>query len=111
MTNGKDRYTLNITYGGKMGLVLYPDNYSGSALTSGKDYTDANFPADCVFLPAAGGRDGSNVYYAGAYGDYWSSSAHDESHAYGVYFNSSNVYPDFAYRNYGYSVRLITESK
>ena len=93
-----------------MGLVLYPDDYSGSTLTSGTDYTDANFPVDCVFLPAAGSRDGSDVDGVGVGGRYWSSAAFDVSYAYGVGFGSSSVTPDFLGRRYyGYSVRLITE--
>ena len=105
-------YSLNITYGGKMGLVLYPDDYSGSTLTSGTDYTDANFPADCVFLPAAGCRDGSSVDDVGGSGYYWSSTAGDSYYAYSVFFNSNFVVSgSYDYRDYGFSVRLITESK
>ena len=104
-------YSLNITYGGKMGVVLYPDDYSGSTLTSDTDYTDANFPANCVFLPAAGSRNGSNVNHVGDLGFYWSSTANDEISAYDVYFDSFDVYPDLDSRNFGCSVRLITESK
>ena len=104
-------YSLNITYGGKRGLVLYPDDYSGSTLTSGTDYTDANFPADCVFLPAAGFRSGSNVKFVGS-GYYWPSTAKDGGNAYYVLFNSSDViYGKSVGRFGGYSVRLITESK
>ena len=102
-------YSLNITYGGKWGLVLYPDDYSGSTLTSGTDYTDANFPADCVFLPAAGDRDGSDVLTVGGRGLYWSSTAYVSNLAYRVAFYSSDVNPDSDSRYYGCSVRLITE--
>ena len=94
-----------------MGVVLYPDDYSGSTLTSDTDYTDANFPANCVFLPAAGSRNGSNVNHVGDLGFYWSSTANDEISAYDVYFDSFDVYPDLDSRNFGCSVRLITESK
>ena len=94
-----------------MGLVLYPDDYSGSTLTSGTDYTDANFPADCVFLPAAGYRYGSDVYEDGDFGYYWSSTAQDENYAFSVYFYFGNVaLGSNGPRSLGYSVRLITES-
>ena len=67
--------------------------------------------AGAVFLPAAGRRDGSDVSSVGDYGGYWSSTAHAPDDAYGVDFNSSDVYPIItADRNRGYSVRLITES-
>ena len=109
MKKGKDRYTLNITYGGKMGLVLYPDDYSGPTLISGKDYTDANFPADCVFLPAAGYRDGSNVSILDN-GLYWSSTAYNEYNAYFVNFFRNYPYlGNSEARKSGCSVRLVTE--
>ena len=93
-----------------MGLVLYPDDYSGSTLTSGKDYTDANFHADCVFLPAAGLRDGSDVSNVGHSGNYWSSTAFNEYYAYYVIFYSNLASSgNFENRKRGCSVRLITE--
>lgn len=68
-----------------------------------------------IFLPAAGGRDGSSLYYAGSNGFYWSSTPDgylDDIGAYGAYdfyfdsdFPSRNVH----YRNLGLSVRSILE--
>ena len=116
MKNGKDRYTLNITYGGKMGLVLYPDDYDKDPVTG----TVTDLPYGVVFLPAAGGRDGSphsqnnpaDVSNVGDYGYYWSSTAKSRVTAYGVSFGSQIVYPDgYSSRNAGISVRLVTESK
>ena len=108
MTNGKDRYTLNITYGGKIGLVLYPDDYDNDPI-SGSVKT---MPEGVVFLPAAGYRFGSNVYHVGDGGYYWSSAARGEDGAYCVSFDSDNVAPgDGDDRCYGYSVRLITDVK
>ncbi|MBP9987834.1 MAG: hypothetical protein KBT44_07935, partial [Bacteroidales bacterium] len=113
MKNKKDRYTLNITYGGEKGLVLYPDDYDGSALTSDTQYSEADFPDDCVFLPNAGYRDGSLVGDVGNSGNYWSSSAYNEDQdlAYDVsifrfFINELNIR-----RSLGCSVRLVSEAE
>ena len=95
------------------GVVLFPDNFTNQAdwktkYTTWKALNDAGI----VFLPAAGIRDGSGVYGVGDGGVCWSSTANDESSAYDVFFNSLNVYPvQSGSRNYGLSVRLITEVK
>ena len=106
MKNGKDRYTLNITYGGKMGLVLYPDDYDKDPVTG----TVTDLPDGVVFLPAAGYRDGSDVGNVGDLGSYWSSTAHGGLSADYVGFASSDVSPGrYDGRFDGFSVRLITE--
>ena len=52
--------------------------------------------------------DGSRLYRAGYYGDYWSGRANSSSSAYVLYFHSSRVYPsNNAYRYYGQSVRCV----
>ena len=104
---GKDKsYSLDITYGGIMGLVLYPDDYTGSVLSGTVD----SLPEGVVFLPAAGSRYGSNVRDVGAYGYYWSSADYDSFSACHVYFLSDGDFPDtIGGRDNGYSVRLITE--
>ena len=64
-----------------------------------------------IFLPAAGYRYGSSLYYAGEYGYYWSSTP-DESNTYGayyLYFTSGLHYVGWSYRGYGRSVRPVTE--
>ena len=62
-----------------------------------------------IFLPAAGYRDGTGVYYQGSLGGYWSSSLNssNSNDAYGLYFYSS--YYDWSYdsRFYGLSVRPV----
>lgn len=64
----------------------------------------------CVFLPAAGNRNGSTVNNAGTNGNYWSSTAYDELLAWYVDFNDGYAYPGFSYgRNLGQSVRLVCE--
>ena len=64
-----------------------------------------------IFLPAAGYRDGSSLYYAGENGDYWSSTPDDryDDDACGVDFDSDDQYVDNYYRNYGFTVRPVTE--
>ena len=64
----------------------------------------------CVFLPAAGFREGSDVYIAGTDGFYWSSSPYVSSvnEAYTVGFNSNDLNPAYdSLRFLGYSVRLV----
>ncbi|MCQ2152686.1 MAG: hypothetical protein MJY70_06515, partial [Bacteroidales bacterium] len=104
------RATINSDATGNYGMILYPDNYTGTAKTS---YTSAEWAsleaAGCVFLPAAGYRNGSNVNYVGEYGYYWYSSAFDDF-AYSVYFFSNSVSLGcLGSRHFGYGVRLITE--
>ncbi|MBO5013833.1 MAG: hypothetical protein J6C57_07310 [Paludibacteraceae bacterium] len=61
-----------------------------------------------IFLPAAGYRNGSSLYYAGSYGDYWSSSLTDSpSYAWYVFFNSGNVDRYGNNRYIGRSVRPV----
>ena len=91
-----------------MGLVLYPDNYSGDAISGNV----SNLPEGVVFLPFAGSRLCSKVSYAGDTSFYWSSSSDDEYSASSVYIASTIVFPDSSdLRFAGYSVRLVTESK
>ena len=103
--NGKS-YTLGQSVNGKLGVVIYPDNYTG-AVYSGSDW--ASFEAaGCVFLPAAGYRSQAAVYSAGSIGYYWSSTPSSADNAYSVYFNSGNLYPAYnSNRSYGSSVRLV----
>ena len=49
-----------------------------------------------------------NLKEAGG-GLYWSSTAIDEDGAYLVSFDSDGVSPDLDTRNYGFSVRLVTD--
>jgi len=66
--------------------------------------------AGCVFLPAAGYREGSTVY-DDSKGYYWSSTRGSNDHkADHVKFDSSKLDADTRYnRFYGYSVRLVRE--
>ena len=64
-----------------------------------------------IFLPAAGCRNGSSLYYAGEYGDYWSSTPYDSYsyYAWYLYFYSGVQYMNDYYRYRGLSVRPVTE--
>ena len=96
-------YTLGWSVNGKLGVVIYPDDYTGSVYAGG-DWSTFE-AAGCVFLPAAGDRYGYWVNNAGSQGYYWSSSP-----AYYVYFSSSNLDPAYSWsRSYGCSVRLVRD--
>ncbi|MCQ2144961.1 MAG: choice-of-anchor D domain-containing protein [Bacteroidales bacterium] len=87
-------------------------NYNGTGVagrivTSNKTgYTDKS-----IFLPAAGFRHYDNLYYAGSYGAYWSSSLYTGGpySAWDVFFYSDEVYGDLADRPHGPSVRPVLE--
>ena len=67
-----------------------------------------------LFFPAAGGRYGSELLYAGEHGFYWSSSllADYPDDAWGFYFNSGNQdVGSGGYRHYGNSVRAVRASQ
>ena len=61
-----------------------------------------------IFLPAAGYRLGSSLYFAGFDGYYWSSTP-DDYYAYGLGFYSSDRWVNYDYRYFGHSVRSVLE--
>ena len=64
-----------------------------------------------IFLPAAGYRD-DDLYDAGDYGNYWSSSlyTYKSRSAYALTFDSSDVYGTYSFYRYdGQSVRPVCE--
>ena len=64
----------------------------------------------CVFLPAAGLREGQMVHYAGLCGGYWSSSPYQSRYAYMVSTYSDGFDPqECTSRAGGYSVRLVRD--
>ena len=65
-----------------------------------------------IFLPAAGFRSGTHLYYAGEYGFYWSSSLYTDGPYYARYllFDSGDHYTGNLYRYYGRSVRPVISS-
>ena len=64
-----------------------------------------------IFLPAAGYRDGTSLYYEGDGGDYWSSTPFesDTGNAYYLCFYSGYFYWGWSYRRSGESVRPVSE--
>ena len=62
-----------------------------------------------IFFPAAGSRFQNTLYYAGSYGQYWSSSINTRtpSGAFYVKFDSAGVYMLSSYRDDGQSVRPV----
>lgn len=66
-----------------------------------------------LFLPAAGYRFGSELYSAGSYGSYWSSSLYAgyPGGAWGFYFYSDGQgMNDYYYRYDGFSVRAVRQN-
>ncbi len=116
------RGTANVN--GVNGLILLPDNWtfpSDVEFTYGEDgWSQNTYSASewskmeangAVFLPAAGNRDGADVYIVGSYGYYWSSSAYDDGNAYFLSFYSDDVGTDDLDRDDGQSVRLVQDVK
>ncbi len=64
-----------------------------------------------IFLPAAGWRSYSSLYYQGAVGYYWSSTPHesDSNRACGLFFSSGDHFTNWYYRYNGQSVRPVTK--
>ena len=83
-------------------------NYNGTGV-KGRIVTATN--CNSIFLPAAGYRNGTDLYDAGSYGYFWSSSldTDDPRRAWGVDFNSGGVYRGSYFRSSGRSVRPVTE--
>ena len=80
--------------------------YSGNTPSASYSLSDAH-----IFLPAAGCRNYTYLYYAGSYGYYWSASLY-EYYPFGArdcYFGSGDVSSDNGYnrRYYGQSVRPV----
>ncbi|MBP5412791.1 MAG: fibronectin type III domain-containing protein, partial [Bacteroidales bacterium] len=108
---------------GIVGLIIVPDNCSNTYYpltnvnSAGAAYTSNIIGATdwakmeavgCVFLPAAGCRNGTSVDGVGSYGGYWSTTYYSSSIAYDLVFNSSTLIPPYYHdRDYGESVRLV----
>ena len=107
--NGADKsYTLNQSVNGKRGMVIYPDNYTG-AVYSGDNW--ASFEAaGCVFLPAAGWRDGTTIKNSiNDRGYYWSTTPSNATAAKRMFFAGGLELTGDNSRAFGFSVRLVRE--
>ena len=114
------------------GVILFPDGVdiaSSEVTTPGtvnngtSDYAtkctadqwSALADKGCVFLPAAGYREGVTVYFRGSSGYYWSSSPNTSNvnfFTHSVYFYSGNLSPQYnGGRYYGHAVRLVCQVK
>ena len=115
--------TIRTDVSGVKGIILFPDDYSAgtpSGVTWGTinegsywstQCTAAGWASleavGCVFLPAAGRRNGGGVLQI-SNGYYWSSSPSDVDTARGVILGGGYVsLQDGTYRMLGYSVRLV----
>ena len=107
-TGSGKSYTMGQSVNGNLGVVFYPDNYTGEVY-SGSDW--ATFEsAGCVFLPAAGLRQEKWVSSAGSNGYYWSATPDGKGWAYYVYFDSGFLNPASNDGRFnGCSVRLVRE--
>lgn len=113
----RGKHRTGVTVNGVMGLVIAPDDFSGTISDSydATDWATAEINDGLVFFPAAGyriGNDGNTIIRSvGSDGYYWSSTPFDDYNAFFLYFNSGNVNPanDFN-RGLACAVRLVIES-
>ena len=78
---------------------------------NGRRFTGTN--GNSIFLPAAGGRYGSELYFAGERGDYWSSSLRTDfpNLAWDCHFGSGSQHVSSPGRDHGQSVRAVRASQ
>lgn len=128
--------TINTDGTSVKGIILFPDGGTfaaseftavGSPNTANVDFTTECTTAQwtalqakgCVFLPAAGYRNGTYVGDVGSDGNYWSSTSAShpwdspiDTHAYRVGFTWGGVNPASSeYRLSGLSVRLVQDAE
>ncbi len=75
---------------------------SGYIVRGRGDYASAS-----IFLPAAGYGDGTSLYHAGAYGDYWSSVPDSDGNTCRLFFRSDYINASKSLRYYGFPVRPV----
>ena len=133
-TDVENRRYAAVKVNGMAGLLIFPDDFSSWPSGAGDEpqtfntysdsWNDRNYTVEqftvlqnngCVFLPAAGIRDGNNgntnVNNAGSYGYCLSASPNGNNFAFDFFFNSGLVLPKnhFDPRFMAQSVRLVTE--
>ena len=108
------------------GVILLPDDWNSTTFTLfSVDLEDADFSANtitasqwvtleeagAVFLPAAGGRNGTMVNGMGTHGCYWSATSCFDVGAMSVNFLSNYLETDYVYVRYmGLAVRLACDN-
>ncbi|MBO4751589.1 MAG: Ig-like domain-containing protein [Bacteroidales bacterium] len=109
-----------------LGLIIFPDVYShpdGVAEPDNANTASATFnsyvltasdweqmeTAGCIFLPAAGYRNGTSTDYVGSYGGYWTSTYYNEDGACNLFFMADAMELSFNIRSFGLSVRLVKD--
>jgi len=84
----------------------WTSDYNGKGV-SGYIVWDTYFHKAHIFLPAAGSRYDSDLYYAGSYGYYWSSSVRGSDYAWELRFYSGGRGMNFNGRHCGLTVRAV----
>ena len=112
---------------GVAGLIIVPDNWNSSTYilnntnSSGASYSSNVISvadwlilenAGAVFLPAAGSRNGTSIYYMGISGQYWTGTRYLSDYAYGAVFTNNAVTGGSIQdsRYLGRSVRLVKDT-
>jgi len=115
------RYVKAVVHSVK-GLIIFPDSYAG--ITAGihaaninnagtstfSTIADADWismeSSGCVFLPAAGARQGTNIVNVSSEGRFWSSTIYD------MHFYNDAIHPQCNNNlSYGKSVRLVSATR
>ena len=123
-TKRKGKYKCAVTVCDKEDcVILLPDNWDTTVISlenfaATTAYNNSSTPtwsameaAGAVCLPAAGYREGFNVYGVGNFGFCWSSSSSFNTDAWRLGFSGEGAGPGGLGNRYlGYSVRLVTES-
>ena len=77
---------------------------------TGSGYKVTGSNGQSIVLPAAGCRDcNGGMNFVGSYGGFWSSTPGGSDEAWGLDFNSGDVYMDSGNRCFGLSVRLVQD--
>lgn len=123
------RYAKAYLFGTTHGVIIFPDVYThpagvtaptginatSSTSWNGNQYNATDWAkmeaAGCVFLPAAGRRDGTTIYNVNEYVRYWTSTYSTAGLAYLVDISNTSMKPvnDFQ-KSFGYAVRLVHDA-
>ncbi len=115
------RYAKAIVNGVK-GFIIVPNNWNSSIYyLDSTNNTSSRYQsniitdwakmetAGCVFLPAAGDRNGTTINNVDRYGHYWSSIYSGNGASYLYIYTIGLTITNSSVRYYGYSVRLVKD--